>query len=72
MAKKRKSTSYVTLADNQRYEAEEDLRCWMRVTEIRKDPSRRKRVHQLALDRLETAKTAVAASRLVERSKGAK
>lgn len=70
MAKDKRRTNHVTIADDVRYEAEEDLRSWMRVAEIRKDTARRKRVHQLALAKLADAKVVESASRIAGRSKG--
>ncbi len=55
MAKAKQLRNYASIGDGRRYQVEEDLRCYMRVCEIKKDPARMKRVHKLAQDKLEEA-----------------
>lgn len=61
MAKKRKPNAIMgpSMAD---WEAEEDLRAYMRVCEIKKDKARMARVHKLAQEKLEEAAKVAAAT----------
>lgn len=61
MAKKRKSNQLVGYNEGG-WEAEEDLRCYMRVCEIKKDKVRMQRVHKLAKEKLEEAARVAAAT----------
>lgn len=63
MAKRKRSNALVDVPMGD-WEAEEDLRCFMRVCEIKKDPKRLKRVNELAKERLdEAAKVAAVTSK---------
>lgn len=62
MAKKRKGGNAVMGVSMTDWEADEDLRCYMRVCEIKKDPKRMKRVNELAKERLEEAAKVAAAT----------
>ena len=61
MAKKRRNNAIVGLSDTD-WQAEEDLRCYMRVAEIKKDKARMARVRKLAQEKLEEAAKVAAAT----------
>ena len=59
---KKSKQNEILSADMRAWEAEEDLRCYMRVCEIKKDKARMARVHKLAQAKLEDAAKVAAAT----------
>lgn len=59
---KRRKPNAIVASDMRDWEAEEDLRCYMRVCEIKKDKARMARVHKLAQEKLEEASKVAAAT----------
>ena len=62
MATKRKRSNAIVGLSEADWQAEEDLRCYMRVCEIKKDKARMARVHKLAQEKLEEAAKVAAAT----------
>lgn len=62
MAKKRRKSNPIVGYSDADWQAEEDLRCYMRVCEIKKDKARMKRVHEMAQAKLEEAARVAAAT----------